>query len=103
MQMLCVQSRDSVQPAHCKDSCVQGLVLVAFAIGVNRYMYLVWNSSKDKKLTRLDELWLMESMTGSKAKSMLPTCCVPNKMPPMHMKVTDRAMEMICIDTRPVN
>ena len=40
----------------------------------------------------------MESMTGSKAKSMLPTCCVPNKMPPMHMKVTDRAMEIICIE-----
>lgn len=60
-------------------------------------------AQNDRKLTRLDELWLMESMTGSKAKSMLPICWVPNKMAPMHMKVTDRAMEIICIDTRSVN
>lgn len=64
-------------------------------------MFLAWNSSNDRNLTKLDELWLTESMTGSKAKSMLPICCVPNKMAPMHMNVTDRAMEMICIDTRP--
>jgi len=94
-----MKSRNNI---HCKYSYIQGLVLVACVVDVNTCMYLVWKSLKDKKLTRLDELWLMESMTGSKAKSMLPTCCVPNKMPPMHMKVTDRATEIICIDTRPI-
>ena len=40
MQMFCVQ-QDDIQHVHCKDSCIQGLLLVVFAVDVDRCTQLI--------------------------------------------------------------
>ena len=49
-----------------------------------------------KCLTMLEELWLMASMTGSRARSRVFSVWAANRMAPMHTKVTERQMPMIC-------